>query len=76
MLREALQAMGRADLIGNGKKHLVPRWQPQGTGGQPEGARRGRPGKPLRTQHARAEVQDHKAGKRKSRRPSSRPKNR
>ncbi|NOU24540.1 MAG: YgiQ family radical SAM protein [Methylotenera sp.] len=28
MLREALQKMGRADLIGNGKQHLVPAWQP------------------------------------------------
>jgi uncharacterized radical SAM protein YgiQ len=28
LLREALQAMGRADLIGNGKKHLVPSYQP------------------------------------------------
>ena len=28
LLREALKAMGRADLIGNGKKHLVPSWQP------------------------------------------------
>jgi len=28
LLREALQRMGRADLIGNGKKHLVPAWQP------------------------------------------------
>ena len=28
MLREALKRMGRADLIGNGKKHLVPAWQP------------------------------------------------
>ncbi|MBI3773579.1 MAG: YgiQ family radical SAM protein [Gammaproteobacteria bacterium] len=40
VLREALKRMGRADLIGNGKKHLVPSWQPQGTGGQPEGVRR------------------------------------
>ncbi len=24
--------MGRADLIGNGKKHLVPSFQPAGTG--------------------------------------------
>ena len=30
MLREALQAMGRADLIGNGKQHLIPRYQPAG----------------------------------------------
>ena len=28
LLREALKKMGRADLIGNGKKHLVPNWQP------------------------------------------------
>ena len=32
LLREALKKMGRADLIGNGKKHLVPAWQPKGTG--------------------------------------------
>jgi uncharacterized radical SAM protein YgiQ len=32
LLREALQAMGRSDLIGNGKKHLIPAWQPEGTG--------------------------------------------
>lgn len=28
MLREALKSMGRADLIGNGKHHLVPTFQP------------------------------------------------
>lgn len=28
ILREALQRMGRADLIGNGKRHLIPRAQP------------------------------------------------
>ena len=32
LLREALKEMGRADLIGNGKRHLVPDWQPAGTG--------------------------------------------
>ncbi|WP_374375910.1 YgiQ family radical SAM protein [Dongia sp.] len=32
LLREALKRMGRADLIGNGKHHLVPTWQPAGTG--------------------------------------------
>jgi len=31
LLREALKEMGRADLIGNGKKHLVPNFQPGGT---------------------------------------------
>jgi uncharacterized radical SAM protein YgiQ len=29
ILREALRRMGRVDLIGNGKHHLVPNWQPQ-----------------------------------------------
>ncbi|MEJ8859453.1 YgiQ family radical SAM protein [Variovorax robiniae] len=28
LLREALKAMGRSDLIGNGKHHLIPTWQP------------------------------------------------
>ena len=31
VLREALMAMGRADLIGNGKRHLIPSYQPSGT---------------------------------------------
>ena len=33
MLREALKAMGRADLIGNGKQHLIPTFQPLTDGG-------------------------------------------
>jgi uncharacterized radical SAM protein YgiQ len=32
ILREALHKMGRSDLIGNGKRHLVPNYQPAGTG--------------------------------------------
>ncbi|MDR0575969.1 MAG: YgiQ family radical SAM protein [Candidatus Accumulibacter sp.] len=32
LLREALRRMGRADLIGNGKRHLVPHFQPPGSG--------------------------------------------
>ena len=32
LLRDALRKMGRADLIGNGKRHLVPAWQPGGAG--------------------------------------------
>jgi hypothetical protein len=31
--------MGREDLIGNSKKHLIPLFQPAGTGKRPEGAR-------------------------------------
>ena len=30
LLRETLKRLGRADLIGNGKKHLIPREQPRG----------------------------------------------
>jgi hypothetical protein len=33
LLREALQAMGRADLIGNGRQHLIPTFQPATAGG-------------------------------------------
>jgi len=49
MLREALVRMGRRDLIGGGKHHLVPPWQPRGTGTAHEG-RRGSRGSFL-TQH-------------------------
>ena len=50
MLREALRRMGRADLIGPSKNHLVPAWQPAGTGLTAEGSRRAQP---FRTQHTR-----------------------
>jgi uncharacterized radical SAM protein YgiQ len=60
MLREALRRMGRADLIGNGKRHLVPSYQPAGTG---DARKRMDPGartaKTFRTQHARAEPADY-----------------
>ncbi|MET0657349.1 MAG: DUF3362 domain-containing protein, partial [Steroidobacteraceae bacterium] len=39
MLRAALKRMGRADLIGAGKHHLIPAWQPAGTGTAAEGQR-------------------------------------
>ncbi len=51
LLRDALRRMGRADLIGNGKRHLIPSYQPHGTGQFAEGARRGQP---FMTQHTRA----------------------
>mgnify|MGYP000597383249 CR=1 FL=1 len=55
LLRQALKRMGRADLIGNGKRHLIPRWQPKGSGAEAEGQRRSQAsaGKPFRTQHSR-----------------------
>ena len=38
LLREALKAMGRADLIGNGKHHLIPTFQPMTGCGAPGGS--------------------------------------
>ena len=56
LLRQALADMGRADLIGNGKRHLVPSFQPSGVG--PAVRAETRPAKPaaprrgsLLTQH-------------------------
>ncbi|MDC9726119.1 MAG: YgiQ family radical SAM protein [Gammaproteobacteria bacterium] len=77
MLRDALQKMGRADLIGNGKKHLIPTWQPAGTGGQGEGKRVSRntnrpngnkpaqKGKRFQTQHVRPASKARPAKKRR-----------
>jgi uncharacterized radical SAM protein YgiQ len=53
VLRDALKAMGRADLVGNGKHHLVPTFQPA-TGGSYASPRRknSTPGKgTVLTQH-------------------------
>jgi len=73
LLREALRRMGRADLIGNGKRHLIPAFQPAGTGDrrQSGGAAPGKPGaRPFRTQHARAEQRED-YGKRRT--PAAKP---
>ncbi len=51
MLREALRRMGRADLIGSGKRQLIPSFQPAGTGLKPEGARKPAKYQSFRTQH-------------------------
>ncbi len=60
LLREALKTMGRADLIGNGKHHLIPTFQPLTDGGYQSARRKNStpPGKPaqprpgtLLTQH-------------------------
>ncbi len=54
LLREALKAMGRADLIGNGKHHLIPTFQPTTDGNYTSARRKNstvvRPGRVL-TQH-------------------------
>jgi uncharacterized radical SAM protein YgiQ len=49
ILREALKRMRRADLIGNGKQHLIPAYQP--VAGLQRGASRAAPARPFRTQH-------------------------
>jgi radical SAM superfamily enzyme YgiQ (UPF0313 family) len=49
LLREALKAMGRADLIGNGKHHLIPTYQPLNDGGYQSARKKNStpvPGKP------------------------------
>jgi len=40
LLRRALREMGREDLIGSSKRHLIPAHQPPGTGDAGEGRRR------------------------------------
>lgn len=56
LLRDALKAMGRADLIGNGKHHLVPTYQPISDGSYASPRRKNStPGQPAKgrvlTQH-------------------------
>jgi len=46
LLREALKAMGRADLIGNGKQHLIPTFQPQTDGAYTSARRKNSTGAP------------------------------
>lgn len=48
ILREALKEMGRSDLIGNGKKHLIPSFQPAGTGKYAGGGAKHRTDNPAR----------------------------
>ncbi len=78
LLREALTEMGRADLIGNSKQHLIPTYQPavEGSsagrrpGNAPAGAKKG--GR-LLTQHTGLPPRDTGAGKGKRRGGSNRP---
>ena len=55
LLRDALKRMGRADLIGNGKHHLIPAYQPVAyqhpASVSPAAAHRMRPAPAFRTQH-------------------------
>jgi radical SAM superfamily enzyme YgiQ (UPF0313 family) len=63
LLRKALKAMGRADLIGNGKRHLIPSYQPAGTGEKVmTGSSHKR--RPFRTQHTGLPKNPQRRGKR------------
>jgi hypothetical protein len=57
LLREALKSMGRADLIGNGKHHLIPTWQPLTDGGYTSARRKNSTSAPV----APAKAKDAKA---------------
>ena len=71
LLREALKTMGRADLIGNGKHHLIPTFQPLVDGGYQSARRKNstpvKPASPVKgrilTQHTGLPPRDNGAGK-------------
>ena len=65
LLREALKRMGRSDLIGNGKRHLIPTWQPDGTGPKTSTNDQTRP---ARTQHTTSDRPARRNGKKPQRR--------
>ncbi len=63
LLRDALKSMGRADLIGNGKQHLIPDFQPAGTGRRFESAAPTGERRPPRPATARARPETRRPGK-------------
>ncbi|WP_353234718.1 YgiQ family radical SAM protein [Diaphorobacter ruginosibacter] len=75
LLREALKAMGRADLIGNGKQHLIPTFQPLVDGGYQSARRKnstqgtGVGSRPVVSQQAKAYAMG------KAARPATKPQN-
>ncbi len=79
LLREALKEMGRADLIGNSKQHLIPTFQPAIEGGyqSPRRKQSTKPGSPkagqLLTQHTGLPPRETGAGKGKRRSGGNRP---
>lgn len=65
LLRAALKSMGRADLIGSGRHHLVPSWQPSG-GAKPPCPPKRRIGAVLRTRHDGWDAEVHRGGRRRN----------
>ncbi|MDH4274296.1 MAG: YgiQ family radical SAM protein [Gammaproteobacteria bacterium] len=68
LLRDALRRMGRADLIGNGKQHLIPLYQPAGTGLNAQAYTKNKPTRPFLTKHT-----DAGAGRTHKKRGTNRP---
>ncbi len=75
MLREALLEMGRGDLIGNSKQHLIPTYQPAvegyGKGQRKTGSSAANPAGRLLTQHTGLPPRETGAGKGRRRGPGS-----
>jgi len=71
MLREALKEMGRSDLIGNGKKQLIPAWQPAGVPGKScdHGSKVRPQGQPEKTAKFQKPAVAQRAGQRPVRQP-------
>ncbi len=57
LLRDALKAMGRADLIGNGKQHLIPTFQPLGDGGYQSARRKNSTAAPVKSSPSKVNAQ-------------------
>jgi hypothetical protein len=75
LLREALKAMGRADLIGNGKHHLIPTYQPLTDGSYASPRRKNStaaPAKPARAASSRSTPACRRASPVPPSRPASR----
>jgi hypothetical protein len=62
LLREALKTLGRADLIGNGKQHLIPTFQPLTDGSYQSPRRANSTQAPARTKPASRTVQTPRKG--------------
>ncbi|MDO9357955.1 MAG: YgiQ family radical SAM protein [Polaromonas sp.] len=63
LLREALKSMGRADLIGNGKHHLIPTWQPLTDGGYTSARRKNSTAAPVAAKAAPVKLAPAKPSK-------------
>jgi uncharacterized radical SAM protein YgiQ len=64
LLRDTLKRMGRSDLIGNGKRHLVPSWQP-GKGKVATASTKGRSAKSVSRGKKAAAIDDRQKPKKR-----------